>query len=125
MESQENPNLNAQIPQVQQIQEVQTYDSAFSSAYDPIYTSVNVTTEPTQYVRTPAIPYNYMPRPAYTTTPGEISSYNSVNKQFLYKDENYQQKVNDKLMEKRTLDFSNPTTSADFSPSFSKTSLLS
>jgi len=106
--------------------DTQTYDSAFSSVYDPVYTSVNITTEPTtQNVNTPVIPYNYMPRPAYTTSPEDLPAYNSVDKQFSYKNENYQKKVNDKLMEKRTLDFSNPTTSANFSPSFSKTSLLS
>ena len=108
-----------------QEQETQTYDTAFSSIYEPIYTPVNTVTEPTQYIRTPAIPYNYMPRPVYSTSPGEVSSYNSISKQFQYKDENYKQKVNDKLLEKRTFDFTNTNTSADFSPSFSKSSLIS
>ena len=65
-----------------------------------------------------------MPRPAYTTSPGDLPAYNSYNGLFDYNDENYKKQVNDKLLDKRVLDFSNPVTSGTFTPSITKSSLL-
>jgi hypothetical protein len=107
-----------------EVKDTLVYDNPFSSLFVPVYSSVVNGPIPTE-MRTPAIPYNYMPRPPFTTTsPGELPAYIGKSEWTEYKDASYQQKVNDPIMERRTLDFSNPTTAANFTPSVSKSSLF-
>jgi hypothetical protein len=100
------------------------YDTSnvFSSPYTPVYASTQP--EPTK-MRTPSIPYNYMPRPKYTTSPGELKAYNGSSSVYtIYSNENYQKPVNDKLIETRILDFTNPATSGTFTPNVSQSSIV-
>jgi len=99
------------------------YNSPFVSLYTPLYASVN-DNEPMTAYRTPSIPYNYMPRPSYTTTPGDLPAFNSLNNVFLYIDTNYAKPVKDVIIERRILDFENPLTMANFLPVATNTTLI-
>ena len=82
------------------------------------------------YVRTPSIPYNYMPRPQTTpviTNRNQSTDYvgydDSKNSFFDY-NQNYEKKFNDKLFEKRVINFNHKADSSDFVPFEDRSSLI-
>ena len=98
-------------------------------------------TEPETYVRTPSIPYNYMPRQQttpvinqsahYTPPPSSsahtsdyVGYYDTKNTFFDYNNENYEKKFNDKLFEKRSMNFNHNSASSNFVPFEERSSLI-
>jgi len=114
----------------------QPINTPFSSSYS------NFSIEDTISSITPSIPYNYMPRPntessknyesmphnivrPNTTSPDELPAFNGPISYSTYSDENYQKPVNDKILERRSLDLLNPNTSGtNFIPSPTSSSII-
>jgi hypothetical protein len=114
-------------------------DNLFSSSYTPIDNintsgsfmqmqqnslSQNLSSQNSSNDRTPSIPYNYMPRQNYTSSPGELQSYTSNPNETVYDNSNYQQPPNMNY-QKTYFDFSNPNTAGtSYLPLYSNTSII-
>jgi hypothetical protein len=114
----------------------QKINTPFSSSYS------NFSLQETQSIKTPSMPYNYMPRPNtentksithnnivrpnYTTSPDELPAYDEYSLKYsVFSNENYQKPVNDKIMQSRVIDLLNPNTSGtSFVPSPSPSSII-
>jgi len=74
--------------------------------------------------RTPSIPYNYMPRQNYTSSPGKLQSYTSNPNLTIYNNDNFEKPV-DLNFNNTFFDFSNPNTQGmSFIPSPSKSTVI-
>ena len=109
-------------------------DNLFSSSYTPIdnintsgsfmQMQQNSSSQNSSNDRTPSIPYNYMPRQNYTSSPGELQSYTSNPNETVYDNSNYQQPPNMNY-QKTYFDFSNPNTAGtSYLPLYSNTSII-